>query len=401
MDGTMTAPFPSTTTVSVTATTFASRKTKTMGKRIATMTAALTSARCAWGRFQTPTSPGERRDLCASTMARCWRLGSTLSTAMSACVKTGRLTCEEDQCLVDEELIRSVQQNSLRHGWTSANYSMFWGRKLKEGLALRTGTFLPQTMTYNMKPSLLRPVLHRIPMEFDARYKPEWEGLISGVRDQGWCGTSWAFSSLDVAQDREMILSGQSSITLSAQELLSCTFPRVDCKGGYVENAWGSLKKQGVMEETCYPYTSGRSGSVPPCTLESKHCKKYKTEPAYRISSKVDNIQWEILTEGPVQALMTVHRDFFLYKSGVYNCPQTDAQDITAMHSVRIVGWGVDNSTSYSPVKYWVVANSWGTTWGDNGFFKIQRGKNTCGIESFVLAVRGRKDRMVKRSTKL
>ena len=56
--------------------------------------------------------------------------------------------------------------------------------------------------TYNMQPILLRPERQRIPMEFDARHKPEWSGLISGVRDQGWCGTSWAFSSLDVAQDR-------------------------------------------------------------------------------------------------------------------------------------------------------------------------------------------------------
>ncbi|KAK8406727.1 hypothetical protein O3P69_007356 [Scylla paramamosain] len=307
----------------------------------------------------------------------------------------GQLTCEEDQCLVDEVLIRSVQQNSLRRGWTSTNYSMFWGRKLREGLALRTGTFLPQTMTYNMKPNLLRPDLQRIPMEFDARHKPEWEGLISGVRDQGWCGTSWAFSSLDVAQDREMILSGQSSVILSVQELLSCTFPKVNCQGGYMEHAWGFLKNLGVMEETCYPYTSGSSENVPSCSRESNHCKKYKTEPAYRISTKVEDIQWEILTEGPVQALMTVHRDLFLYKSGVYNCPQTDAQDITAMHSVRIVGWGVEYSSMYAPVKYWVVANSWGTTWGENGFFKIQRGTNACGIESFVLAVRGRKDRMV------
>ncbi|MPD03883.1 putative peptidase C1-like protein F26E4.3 [Portunus trituberculatus] len=117
----------------------------------------------------------------------------------SSC-EDGRLTCEEDQCLVDEELIRRMHQHPLRHGWTAANHSIFWGRKLKEGMELRTGTFLPEAMTYNMMPILLRPNPQRIPMEFDARQK--WSGLISGVRDQGWCGASWAFSSLDVAQDR-------------------------------------------------------------------------------------------------------------------------------------------------------------------------------------------------------
>ncbi|XP_045128792.1 uncharacterized peptidase C1-like protein F26E4.3 [Portunus trituberculatus] len=310
----------------------------------------------------------------------------------------GRLTCEEDQCLVDEELIRRMHQHPLRHGWTAANYSIFWGRKLKEGMELRTGTFLPEAMTYNMMPILLRPNPQRIPMEFDARQK--WSGLISGVRDQGWCGASWAFSSLDVAQDREMILSGQPSIRLSVQELLSCTVPKMDCQGGYVEQAWGFLRRLGVMEETCYPYTSGQSENVSFCSRVSKHCKKYKTEPAYRISSKVEDIQWEILNNGPVQALMRVHSDLFLYKSGVYSCPQADDQRPTAMHSVRIVGWGAEYSSKYSPVKYWVVANSWGTTWGEKGFFRIQRGTNECGIETFVLAVRGTKDPMRKQAIK-
>ncbi|MPC92185.1 putative peptidase C1-like protein F26E4.3 [Portunus trituberculatus] len=70
----------------------------------------------------------------------------------SSC-EDGRLTCEEDQCLVDEELIRRMHQHPLRHGWIAANHSIFWGRKLKEGLALRTGTFLPEE-----KASIITPL---------------------------------------------------------------------------------------------------------------------------------------------------------------------------------------------------------------------------------------------------
>lgn len=86
----------------------------------------------------------------------------------------------------------------------------------------------------------------------------------------------------------------------------------------------------------------------------------------------------EIMTHGPVEAAFTVYSDFLSYKSGVYQ--HTTGQALGG-HAIKILGWGVESGTDY-----WLVANSWNNDWGDNGFFKIRRGNNECGIESEVVA---------------
>lgn len=113
----------------------------------------------------------------------------------------------------------------------------------------------------------------------------------------------------------------------------------------------------------------------------------YKVGPAYRLGNETD-IMREILTSGPVQATMKVYQDFFSYESGIYmHTPIAELYE-SGYHSVRIIGWGEDISTdSGLPIKYWLVVNSWGQEWGENGLFRIRRGINECDIESFVVAV--------------
>ena len=99
--------------------------------------------------------------------------------------------------------------------------------------------------------------------------------------------------------------------------------------------------------------------------------------PRYSISG-VEQIQTEIMTYGPVTAAFTVYQDFLTYHSGVYEHlagPQLGG------HAVKIIGWGEENG-----VAYWTVANSWNQYWGMNGFFKIKRGVDECGIEDDVSA---------------
>jgi len=103
----------------------------------------------------------------------------------------------------------------------------------------------------------------------------------------------------------------------------------------------------------------------------------------------------EIKQNGPVQAMFLVREDFFMYKGGVYkysdpipDSPSNHRQK--GYHSARIIGWGVDRSQR-RPIKYWVCANSWGTEWGENGYFRILRGEDECDIEMFVVGVWARK----------
>ncbi|XP_019659798.1 cathepsin B isoform X2 [Ursus americanus] len=178
------------------------------------------------------------------------------------------------------------------------------------------------------------------------------------------------------------------------------------CNGGFPAEAWNFWTKQGLVSGGlyeshvgCRPYSIPPcehhvNGSRPPCTGEgdtpkcSKFCEpgytpSYKEDKhygcsSYSVSSSEKEIMAEIYKNGPVEAAFTVYSDFLLYKSGVY---QHVTGEMMGGHAVRILGWGVENGTPY-----WLVGNSWNTDWGDNGFFKILRGRDHCGIESEIVA---------------
>lgn len=128
-------------------------------------------------------------------------------------------------------------------GWTPKNYSEFWGRKYKEGLDLRLGTIEP---SYRVK-AMTKLTLHAanpLPREFNAL--DHWPNFISDVRDQGWCGSSWAVSTASVASDRYAIQSkGKELVTLSPQQLLSCVKRQLGCRGGHLDWAWNYFRKIG------------------------------------------------------------------------------------------------------------------------------------------------------------
>jgi cathepsin B len=92
----------------------------------------------------------------------------------------------------------------------------------------------------------------------------------------------------------------------------------------------------------------------------------------------VDSIRAEIYAHGPMEAGFSVYQDFFNYKSGVY---VYTTGGYAGGHAIKILGWGYDED---SELDYWLCANSWGTSWGEKGFFKIAWGQ--CGIEQQVIA---------------
>jgi cathepsin B len=107
---------------------------------------------------------------------------------------------------------------------------------------------------------------------------------------------------------------------------------------------------------------------------------KHVFKSSYSIGSDPTQIQQEILTNGPVEAAFSVYADFESYKSGVY---RHVTGDYLGGHAIKILGWGVDTT---SKLPYWLVANSWNTDWGEQGFFRILRGQDECGIEDSIVA---------------
>jgi len=175
----------------------------------------------------------------------------------------------------------------------------------------------------------------------------------------------------------------------------------MSCQGGNPIAVWqnifaGNKAGDGAVQESCYPYSiptcpcnhHSPTSPLPNCpkegTIATPTCdftKKFacedkgifKAESAFLIPAS--NMEQELVENGPITVAYTVYDDFLTYKSGVY----TKGASAKALggHSVKIVGYGVQNG-----VKYWTVANSWNSQWGNGGFFKIRRGTNECNIES-------------------
>uniref|UniRef100_A0A915DUK6 LITAF domain-containing protein n=1 Tax=Ditylenchus dipsaci TaxID=166011 RepID=A0A915DUK6_9BILA len=306
-----------------------------------------------------------------------WRL--VMDRAQRKIVSTclgNRWQCDQNVCLIQESLLNQVQLGHF--SWTAQNYSKFWGRTLEDGINYRLGTLFPEKSVENMNEIFIK---HReLPISFDAR--EQWPQLKEfSPPDQGDCGSSWAFSTTQVAVDRLAILSkGALKVELSVQQLLDCNqHKQKGCQGGFLDRAWWYFRKMGLVSIDCYPYTSGESL----CAWLQQH--NIQNDTPYRISNREKDIQTEIMTNGPVQATFLVHPDFFMYSGGVYRkLHNVDGHSSSAYHSVKILGWGEELGDNDQIQKYWVCSNSWGKDWGERGLFRIVRGENHCQIESFV-----------------
>ncbi|XP_019864989.1 cathepsin B [Aethina tumida] len=247
-----------------------------------------------------------------------------------------------------------------------------------------------------------------VPESFDAREKwPSCES-IGQIRDQSVCGSCWAFGAAEAMTDRICIHSdGKVKKEISAEDLVSCcTSCGFGCQGGYLYQTWRYWVSTGIVTGGGYGTNNGcRSysfaecshhvnGSRPACgeTQPTPSCVRkcdadsslnYEDDlnfgiRAYSVNPSEKQIQIEIQSFGPVEAAFDVYEDFLTYKSGVY---QHVSGSYLGGHAIKILGWGVENDTPY-----WLVANSWNEDWGDNGYFKILRGKNHLGIEDDVTA---------------
>nr|XP_015838505.1 PREDICTED: cathepsin B isoform X2 [Tribolium castaneum] len=237
----------------------------------------------------------------------------------------------------------------------------------------------------------------QIPQNFDARIVwPQCES-IRKIRNQGSCGSCWAFGAVETMSDRLCIASNATKkFEFSAQDLLACCKEcGHGCGGGYSSRAWQYWVTDGIVSggdfntsQGCHPYSvqAFRDSTTPNCSsfcTNPKYQKNYSEDKrygarSYRIAKNIEQIQAEIMTSGPVQASYVVYDDFYSYQNGVY---QHVLGNVSGRHSVKILGWGRENGTDY-----WLVANSWGRDWGRlGGFFKFLRGENHCDIESNIL----------------
>jgi len=262
-----------------------------------------------------------------------------------------------------------------------------------------------------------------LPAEFDsAENWPQCADVINDIRDQSNCGCCWAFGAAEAASDRLCIGTNATiKVPLSAQDMCFCAEYN-GCDGGMLYTAWERIKSHGLVTGGQYQ-NSGPFGSGWCSAFELPHCHHHGPQgndpypdegttgcPAvtrsprcptscdsdsvsphndfdndkYSFTGTISSLETasavatSIYNSGPVETAFTVYSDFENYASGVY---QHTSGSYLGGHAVRIVGWGSDNG-----VKYWKVANSWNQYWGEDGYFRIKRGDDDCGIESGAMA---------------
>lgn len=219
----------------------------------------------------------------------------------------------------------------------------------------------------------------KFPEELDWRN----QGVVTDVRDQGRCGSCWAHSAVETIESAYAIKYGSSYLKdFSRQQLVSCDNRKnkenpgsdLGCNGGMMDSAFSWVgANNGLCSEQDYPYTSG-SGDTGDCIKTCTEDLKSDVQSYVDVEPNSDEALMSALLVGPVSvAIEADEKSIQLYKSGVISCSTcSDALD----HGVVVVGYGHDND---SDLDYWIVRNSWGTSYGMDGYFLLERGvKSTC-----------------------
>ena len=201
--------------------------------------------------------------------------------------------------------------------------------------------------------------------------KVDWRGILTTpVKDQGYCGSCWAFSATEQIESDSMRLLG-TSYTLSPQQILSCDKSSFGCGGGYTSSAYNYVYNAGGIEQDSdYPYTSYIGIDRVGCIAD--YNKNVVTIESFSkiVTGEVGMASY-MLSTGPLSVCVDAS-SWNSYTGGIMKICG-NAVD----HCVQAVGVDISGSDPY-----WLVRNSWNVLWGEAGYIRLAYGKNTCNIDS-------------------
>jgi len=204
-------------------------------------------------------------------------------------------------------------------------------------------------------------------------------GAVNAVKDQGQCGSCWAFSTVANIEGVGQVETGKL-LDLSEQQLVDCDTADSGCNGGLPSNAFQYMIDQGMgLEgESAYPYKAADST----CT-DSKSQEKAFITAWHQISTDETQIAASLQQYGPLSIGINANT-FQFYTGGVANPSSFLCNPSALDHGVAIVGFGTDSGKDY-----WTIRNSWGASWGEAGYIRMVRGTGACGLNSDVTTATG------------
>lgn len=221
-----------------------------------------------------------------------------------------------------------------------------------------------------------------IPDKYD--WRENYPECVQEVFNQGNCSASYALATTSVVADR-ICQQVKKPVRLSAQEILSCDRGNYHCEGGYSTRALNWGKRKGFILDECMPYNGTKSTCDIDDHFENNECRKnqqfYKIID-YCLAQDDVGIKKEIMKNGPVIAQMVVFTDFLTYKDGIYHRTD-DAFKFNGQHIVKILGW----ERQADGQEYWLVENTWGADWGENGYVRILASDKSTQLDFFALGV--------------
>ncbi|KAM8794353.1 cathepsin K-like [Eudromia elegans] len=277
--------------------------------------------------------------------------------------------------LVWERNLRYVERHNAEHARGRHSFELAMNHlgdmTSEEVLRTMTGLRVPRGRRQHNDTLYVDAGPERAPAAVDWRKK----GYVTPVKNQGQCGSCWAFSSVGALEGQLKRRTGRL-LALSPQNLVDCVSANDGCGGGYMTNAFEYVRQnRGIDSEDAYPYVGQDESCQYRPSGKAAKCRGYREIP----EGDERALKRAVARVGPVSVGIDASLPSFqFYSRGVYYDESCNGQNIN--HAVLAVGYGAQKGT-----KHWIIKNSWGEEWGNKGYVLLARNRdNACGVANLA-----------------